>query len=377
MSLTGKPYHKSLVSSSSLRVESTANDVNSLANIQRGGSPRTVWQPFRSLLVVVVVLAHLVFGLSDLGLGGEMAAEESHGKDQHDDSDPVVAETRLLNLQLPTIGGRQFWTDHRWQKGWRIQQNAITGHWRLLDPGNVRVAWGSRAACEQELDRHQFDRHSRQRHIVLIHGLFRSAASMQKLRRVLEDHNLGQTVLFEYASSRAAIADHADALREVVAGLPPEAPLSFVGHSMGNIVLRHAFADWEAAADQAVLGRVKSVVMLGPPNQGAAIARQLAKMPVYGWLAGQGGLELGPDWKQLEQRLGVPPCPVGIVAGRLPEGFTNPLVGEAGDFVVSVEETRLPGAELLEVNQLHSLLMDDPRVQQATAAFIEYQHFPD
>lgn len=351
--------------------------MNSLATNQRGYCFQTVWRSLRSLFVVFVVLANLVFGHSNLGLGGEMAAEERHGKDQHDDSDSAAIESGLLNLQLPTIGGKQFWTDHRWQEGWRIQQNAITGHWRLLDPGNVRVAWGSRAACEQELDRHQSDLHSRQRHIVLIHGLFRSAASMLKLRQMLEEHHLGQTVLFEYASSRAAIADHANALREVVAGLPPESPISFVGHSMGNIVLRHAFADWEAAGDQAVLGRVESVVMLGPPNQGAAIARQLAKMPVYGWLAGQGGLELGPDWKQLEQSLGVPPCPVGIVAGRLPEGFTNPLVGEAGDFVVSVEETHLPGAELLEVNQLHSLLMDDPQVQQATAAFIEHQHFPD
>jgi hypothetical protein len=354
-----------------------ANGMKSLINNQRGGRSRTVWRLFRSLLVVMVGLAHLVLGPGNKGFGGERAMTEPQGNDQHDESDSAAIESGLLNLQLPTIGGKQFWTDHRWQQGWRIQQNAITEHWRLLDPDNVRVAWGSRAACEQELDRHQSDLHSRQRHIVLIHGLFRSAASMLTLRQVLEEHNLGQTVLFEYASSRAAIADHANALREVVAGLPPESPISFVGHSMGNIVLRHAFADWEAAGDRVVLGRVESVVMLGPPNQGAAIARQLAKMPVYGWLAGPGGLELGPDWKRLEQSLGVPPCPVGIVAGRLSEGFTNPLVGEAGDFVVSVEETHLPGAELLEVNQLHSLLMDDPRVQQATTAFIEHQHFPD
>lgn len=323
-----------------------------------------------------VLLICFLVGLSVYGLGAEMAKAETPEENPSGERGPEAPEESLFNLQLPTAGGKQFWTDHRWRNGWRIQQNAITGHWRLLDPGNVRVAWGSRAACEQELDRHPIRlKKQEQRYIVLIHGLFRSSGSMLPLKQVLETQALGQVVLFEYASSRAAINDHADALREVVAGLSPEAVICFVGHSMGNIVFRHAVADWKASGDP-VLQRLQSVVMLGPPNQGAAIARQLAKLPVYGWLAGKGGLELGPEWEQLQQRLGTPPCPVGIIAGRLPEGFTNPLIGEAGDFIVSVDETRLPGAEVLEVNQLHSLLMDDPEVQHATIAFIKNQHFP-
>ena len=52
------------------------------------------------------------------------------------------------NLPTPTLGGRQFWTDYQWNDGWRIQQNAITGHWRLLSPNRIRHAWGSRAACD-------------------------------------------------------------------------------------------------------------------------------------------------------------------------------------------------------------------------------------
>ena len=323
-----------------------------------------------------VLLICFLISLGGYGLGAEMSEVETPEESPRGEQAAESREESLFNLQLPTAGGKQFWTDHRWRNGWRIQQNAITGHWRLLDPGNVRVAWGSRAACEQELDRHPVVlKNEGQRYIVLIHGLFRSSASMLPLKQVLETQSLGQVVLFEYASSRAAINDHADALREVVVGLPPEAVICFVGHSMGNIVLRHAVADWKASGDR-VLQRLQSVVMLGPPNQGAAIARQLAKLPVYGWLAGKGGLELGPEWEQLERRLGTPPCPFGIIAGRLPEGFTNPLIGEAGDFIVSVDETRLPGAEVLEVSQLHSLLMDDPEVQQATIAFIRNQHFP-
>jgi hypothetical protein len=285
----------------------------------------------------------------------------------------------LLNLRLPTFGGKQFWTDHRWRNGWRVQQNAVTAHWRLLDPHNIRYGWGSRTACERMLGEHAGPLAGHPpHHVVLLHGLFRSAASMDGLGTMLEEQRPWQCVPFEYASTRASITDHAAAFREVIKGLPPDATLSFVGHSMGNIVVRHALGDWEAAGDHATLTRVKSVVMLGPPNNGAAIARQLSKVPPYEWIAGKGGVELGPEWKAFEAKLATPACPFGIVAGRLPSVVYNPLVGDVGDFVVSVDETRLPGAAaFLEVNQGHSFLMDDNSVQQAVLNFIDHQRFGD
>ena len=320
---------------------------------------------FMALLIMVTY--PLTFG----------AVEEDMSNVQQSDDDDPAAFTTLPNIRLPTIGGKQFWTDHRWRNGWRIQQNAMTGHWRLLNPGNVRLAWGTRAACEAELAvRQPASEQARVEHVVLVHGLFRSAGSMQKLGEFLEEDRTRRIVPFEYASTRASIGEHAAALREVVEGLPQDVPLSFVGHSMGNIVIRHAIGDWEAASDERLVKRIQAIVMLGPPNQGAAIARQLAKVAAYGWIAGQGGLELGPQWDVLEPKLAVPRCPVGIIAGRLPDGFANPLVGEAGDFVVSVDETRLPGATVFEVNQLHSLLMDDDAVQQAVRGFLERQQFP-
>lgn len=292
--------------------------------------------------------------------------------------EPGGGETQLFNLQLPTGGGKQFWTDHCWRNGWRIQQHAITRHWRLLNPANIRFAWGSRTACEAALaTRQPKPRDVTAHHVVLLHGLFRSAASMQTLAAALEAAGSRKTVLFEYASTRGSIGEHAAALREVVESLPPEATVSFVGHSMGNIVVRHALGDWERSPNRRLLARIKTVVMLGPPNQGASLARQLAKLPGYDLIAGTGGLELGPQWNQLQAKLAVPRCPFGIIAGRLPNGFANPLVGDAGDFVVGVEETRLPGGVMLEVNQLHSLLMDDPAVQDAVCFFIDHQRFAE
>lgn len=283
-----------------------------------------------------------------------------------------------LNLKLPTLGGKQIWTDHLWRAGWSVQQNVLTGHWRLLDPNNVRHAWGSRAACEAVLQQQQLDGEiAGQRAIILLHGLMRSASSMDELEQSLSE-TLGTSIInFEYASTRGSISDHALALREMIAGLPVDTRLSFVGHSMGNIVIRHAIGDWQRAGDHATLQRIEQVVMLGPPNQGAAIARQLSKSRVFGWVTGQAGLELGPAWTEFEAKLAVPPCPFGIIAGHLPESnFQNPLVEGASDFVVSVDEAHLAGeTDFLEVPLLHSFLMDDPEVQLAVANFMRYQRF--
>lgn len=50
------------------------------------------------------------------------------------------------NIPFPTLGGKQFWTDRYIYSGWRIQENVITGHSRLLDPGDMRRCWGAFAA---------------------------------------------------------------------------------------------------------------------------------------------------------------------------------------------------------------------------------------
>ena len=279
----------------------------------------------------------------------------------------------MFNIKTPTVGGKQFWTDHVWRRGWRIQRNAVTSHWRLLNGKNVRYAWGSRQQCQSVLDQHVTDASiAASEIVVLLHGLIRSSASMHGLGKHLEDDLKCQAVYFEYASTRSSISDHAAALAELVDSLPPSLPLHFVGHSMGNIVVRHYIGDLQRSGQTEKLSRIKSVVMLGPPNQGAAIATQLAKTGIFGWIAGKGGLELGPGWHEFHSRLATPPCPFGIVAGNLTDSVrSNPLVEGASDFVVSVEETRLDSAtDTLNVPRLHTFLMDGPDVQVATAQFI-------
>ena len=293
-------------------------------------------------------------------------------------SDEKVSEKSLkrINVALKTAGGTQLWTDHVHRHGYRIQRNAITGHWRLLDSDDVRRTWGTREQCEIELQERLLDEETTgkaSKYVILLHGLMRSHRSMKPLEKVLQTRDCGQVIRFSYASTRSSISDHAAALHEVLSGLPNDAEIAFVGHSMGNIVVRHLIGDLQQQGDPSqILERCQCMVMLGPPNNGAAIARRLASTGLFGMVAGQGGLELGPKWDELAKNLAVPPFPFAIIAGDLSEKrVTNPLINGSSDFVVTIDETRLAGhTSFTTVPVLHSLLMNDAATQQMIVEFL-------
>ncbi|MDS3861250.1 hypothetical protein RIF25_10570 [Thermosynechococcaceae cyanobacterium BACA0444] len=52
----------------------------------------------------------------------------------------------LPNIPMPTMGGYVFWTDLGNIHGWRLQRNNVFGNYRILDPENVRRAWGGESA---------------------------------------------------------------------------------------------------------------------------------------------------------------------------------------------------------------------------------------
>ena len=226
----------------------------------------------RNLSVFALCCLYIHLGISDSS--GQSVDRTQESSITRAPEDRRVQKKQNFNLPLKTGGGIQVWTDRTWREGYRIQQNSITGHFRLLDANDVRQAWGTRAQCQQELDSlQQAPVAGQRRHFVLLlHGLMRTSGSMKTLENRLAEHGYRDVIRFSYASTRGSIAEHADALRELVEQLPTDATFRFVGHSMGNIVTRHAIGDWIREDPQRVLPRCRSMVMLGPPNQGAAIA---------------------------------------------------------------------------------------------------------
>ena len=279
-----------------------------------------------------------------------------------------------MNVALPTLGGKQLWTDVRaGPTGWRIQRHALTGHYRLLDGRNIRRAWGKREHCEEawaQLAPAAGDPAARKGRelVVLLHGLGRTRAAMAPMASFLRGAGY-DVVDFGYASTRAGIDHHAKALDSVLCELDGYAQVHFVGHSLGALVVRRYLA-MHAEEPMEHIGRV---VMLAPPNQGSALAARLKANPVFLATAGPVGHEIG-HWRELSAKLATPrEC--AVIAGDY-RGLNNPLLDGSGDLVVTVEETKLEGMKALVcIDATHTFLMNNPEVMRQSLAFLRHRRF--
>lgn len=306
----------------------------------------------------------------------------------------IQGNGKRWNLELPTLGGKQFWTDYRWWNGYRLQYNHTLDHWRLIDSNSIRKGWGSKEAMLELLQQIKSNKSEKDPGAVeappelkevylLMHGLMRTASSMKPVeqeilkqsgdRRIDFDQGSRTIIKLQYASTRASIASHAQAFRELVENLPGKPRLKIAGHSLGNIVTRLAIAQWNEQGDPCgVLSRIDRVVMMGPPNQGSSFAKRLSQLGLFEMITGSSGMQLGPQWEGLSTNLGIPPCPFMIIAGDLTgTSIQNPLLSGPNDVVVTVQETKLEGMSELKVFPvLHSFLMQDARCVETGVEFL-------
>lgn len=285
------------------------------------------------------------------------------------------------NAQLATYGGKLFWTDQAILAGWRVQQNAVTGHCRLLDPDDVRHAWGTLEECEAklaEVQREKALQPPKGKVVVVLHGILRSRHQLQPLCDWLEKNGGYEVVNFNYASSRAEIGAHAGALARVLSKYDQAEEIHFVAHSLGNLVVRHYLGDCETGAHGLKRDpRIKRIVMLGPPNNGAEFAKRFATNKVFQVVWGKSGQQLADNWVKLEPNLATPCCEFGIIAGGLGTKVgLNPFVTGDDDGVVSVTETKLAGAsDFVIVPVLHGDLMDEPNTRECILRFLQEGYF--
>jgi pimeloyl-ACP methyl ester carboxylesterase len=286
-----------------------------------------------------------------------------------------------FNLESATLGGKQFWTDRVILANWRIQEHVTTRHCRLLDERDVRHAWGTLEECQQKLDEVRREKGlmpPRGKVVIALHGVLRSRGHTQGLCDYLEKEGGYTVVNFTYASSRGEMAEHAAALAGIVDQCKEAHEINFVAHSMGNLVVRNYLGDQtDPKTGKRPDPRIKRIVMLGPPNNGAELAVRFANLSLFQTVWGKSGRQLSEAWGDLQKRLATPACEFGIIAGGRGDdkGF-SPLIGGDDDFVVGVSETKLPGAaDFLLVPKLHSVMLDDPQVRKATLSFLKNGYF--
>lgn len=300
---------------------------------------------------------------------------------QHDSKSDRQQPQGFFNLPMLTTGGQQFWTDHIFRGGWRIQRNSETGHFRLINADEVRQAWGNLAHCKQKLSEFEAAgalKPQTGRVVILLHGLIRTSHSMDTLEKHLRKNGYG-TVNFRYASSRQKVGEHAIALKSVIDNLDEKVTdLFVVAHSLGNIVTRRYLADnLDSQTNRQGDPRLRRMVMIGPPNQGSKVARLMKHSLLFNTIAGKSGAQLAATWDKLEPTLATPSIEFGIIAGGQQDGdWSNFVLKGKDDYTVSVEETKLVGAKDSLVRPLlHSNMMAKQEVLDATVSFFENGYF--
>ena len=214
--------------------------------------------------------------------------------------------------------------------------------------------------------------------VILLHGLARTSASMEKLAAALTSEG------FQVANTAYPSRDHTIeqlskvAIESGLSACAPGATVHFVTHSLGGILVRYYMENYTENNDLEGLGRV---VMLAPPNQGSGVVDVLRDLPVFEFVNGLAGLQLGTDPDSIPSRLGAVEFELGVIAGSR---SLNPILSQflpnPDDGKVSVESTRVEGmADFITVSHSHPFIMQASDVIQQTIHFIrngKFSHEP-
>jgi pimeloyl-ACP methyl ester carboxylesterase len=206
--------------------------------------------------------------------------------------------------------------------------------------------------------------------VVLLHGLLRSSTSMQALGERLDDAGY-LVVNVDYPSREFPIETLAPmAMEQGLAGCGDEAPLHFVTHSMGGILVRYYLA-------QQVLPDLGRVVMIAPPNQGSEVVDRLGSMPGFRLMNGPAGMQLGTGPDGIAARLPAVDYTVGVIAGtRSINLLLSRFLPNPDDGKVSVASTRVAGmTDFITMPYSHPLIMQRRAVIEQVLRFLAVGQF--
>lgn len=278
-----------------------------------------------------------------------------------------TGEGERPNTLAPTLGGAQMWNDVTLIGGWRIQQHVGTGHCRLLDEDDIRQAWGELDECAQALAMRRENGvigGNARKMVILVHGLGGYRWTFRTMKPALQEAGLAAEH-WNYASTRGSLADHVAAFHRMMNQLEGVEEVSFVAHSLGGLLLRQALAEAEEPWQQKI--KVKGLVMLGTPNQGAVLADRFKDSSWFQAVFEGAGQDLTSGYART---IPVPTVPYLLIAGQL-EGEGNPLIPGPDDGMVAVAEVRVkPDDPLMVLSAGHAAITVEPQAIEAVKAFL-------
>lgn len=218
-------------------------------------------------------------------------------------------------------------------------------------------------------------------YVVLLHGLARTANSMNKMSEAFRKKgfhtlNLGypsRSDKIENLSLKAlttALDTFTGEAKEPTLTQEKVGKIHFVTHSMGGILLRHYLLHHK-------IRNLGHSVMIAPPNQGSEVVDFFGNVPGFKLLNGPAGMQLGTNEESLPLRLGPVNFPVGIIAG---DRSINPLLSrrlpKPNDGKVSVASTMVEGmADFIQFPSNHTFIMRNEEVIKQCITFVETGSF--
>ncbi len=174
--------------------------------------------------------------------------------------------------------------------------------------------------------------------VVLVPGLWMPAWSLLYLAHGLRRCGFNVVYRFGYSSNRADLATNAACLRRFIVE-HCDRPVHLVGHSLGGLVVRSLLYAYPELP-------VARVVTLATPHQGSAVARRLSTCALGRALLGRSVEDMlagrvPPGSGRLRHSIGVIRGDLAFGLGRL----LAPGLPQPNDGLLSVTETRLPGAD--------------------------------
>jgi triacylglycerol lipase len=208
--------------------------------------------------------------------------------------------------------------------------------------------------------------------VILLHGLGRFRQSMRGLEQHLK--RLGySTINLAYPSTTKTIETIAEMhLARAVQGCEAQraGKIHFVGHSLGGLIVRQYL-------QRHSIPEGSRLVMLSPPNQGSELVDLLIKFPLYRWITGPAGQEIGRGTESVVNRLKPVGIDVGVIAGNLSINLVfSAFMDGPDDGMVSVKSTMLPEMrDFIIVPNTHTFIMRDPLVIRQVANFLKHGKF--
>ncbi|PXA05262.1 alpha/beta hydrolase [Coraliomargarita sinensis] len=208
--------------------------------------------------------------------------------------------------------------------------------------------------------------------VVLLHGLARQPASMQKMAKALEAEGY-RVVNFGYDSRHHDIEKLAIDLRPRIQTETQDAErIHFVTHSLGGIVVRHI-----QATDP--LTNLARVVMLSPPNRGSEVVDCIGHWKLFKMINGPAGQQLGTASESFVNKLPPIDFECGVITGDRSINWINScMIPGKDDGKVSIESTKTEELKAFKVvHATHPMIMKKQSVMKDVIHFLQVGRFTD